>query len=79
MFEASNLCGKHIGRRIMWTRLRYDKYGNTMPYAETSDDITMITHKKNGNVYVRHGRNNRQVEFKPDSVVALLTEDAPVV
>lgn len=30
-----------------------------------TEDITMITHKKNGNVLVRHGKRNVQVELRP--------------
>lgn len=59
-FEASTLSGKHIGRLISWNR------GDNVVYSE---EITMITHKKNKNVLVRHGKNNSQKTFKPDAEV----------
>jgi hypothetical protein len=58
--HAQELNGSFIGKKIVWPR----SDGNRV-----SEEITMITHKKNGNVLVRHGRGNRQWEFRTDDVL----------
>lgn len=58
--QARRLSGEFIGRQIMWPHPNGPRL---------SDSITMITHKKNGNVLVRHGRGNRQWEFRKDDEI----------
>lgn len=60
MSNAKNIDGTFIGHRIGIYN------GDTYRYT---DEVTMVLHKKNGNVQIRHGKNNRQVELRPGSRV----------
>jgi hypothetical protein len=76
--EARELSGLHIGRRIRIVKtVHYFDNGTrtTKEYAEDTEPITMITHKKNGQVLVRHGKNNRQPLLRGNYPVELLPED----
>lgn len=54
--QAKLLNGEFIGTQIVWKHPSGPR---------VSDNITMVQHKKNGNVWIRHGRNNRMWEFRP--------------
>lgn len=70
MNKAKELCGLHIGKRIKYMKPSGD-------WVET-EEITMITHKKNGWILVRHGRNNRQPQLYPATPFEVLDQSAPV-
>ena len=57
MATAQNIDGTYIGHRVR-LYLRDDREVDT-------DELTMVLHKKNGNVCIRYGKNNRQMELKP--------------
>lgn len=66
--NARELNGQHIGEKI-----EYCVIGRNMEQTwRTTDNITMITHKKNGHVLVRHGKSNRHAELKPEYAVEVL-------
>ena len=64
---ALDLNGANIGRPIAY-RL---PLRNSLGHGEEryTGDITMITHKKNGHVLVRYGKNNRQVTLPPLTII----------
>lgn len=56
MTTAQNMDGTYIGHRLGLYN------GDTYRYT---GEITMVLHKKNGNVQVRHSKNNQQIELRP--------------
>lgn len=70
LHSIRTLSGLHTGKRIAYE----DRTGG---YRET-EAITMITHKKNGWVLVRHGKNNKQATLHPDKRFFVLDEEPPV-
>lgn len=74
--EARELSGLHIGKRIRWVKehWRPGDPGEFYHVDEWSEPITMITHKKNGQVLVRHGKRNRQPTFRADFPVEVLPD-----
>lgn len=60
---ALDLSGANIGHPITYSTV--SERPNHPVVERTTDEITMILHKKNGRVVVRHGRNNRQVTLHP--------------
>lgn len=63
VIEARKLCGEHIGRMFLTRTYQYGKIV-WEPRA-----VTMITHKKNGDVNMRVGQVDHR--FKADSLVTL--------
>ena len=57
MVMAVDLAGQIIGRSFKYTTLATGE--------REVNDVTMVLHKKNGEVVVRYGKNNRQVRLKP--------------
>lgn len=62
---ARELNGNHVGQMLMWRRS-----GQVPRYF--TDEVTMILHKKNGNVSIRHGKRGAQNELKPDVEVHIV-------
>lgn len=58
MLFASELNGSNIGDRIIF----YEGYREI-----TTNNITMITHKKNGKVRIRCGKNNAEYDLDGDT------------
>lgn len=56
MTTAKDICGHYIGHRV---RLYLSSR------EVDTDELTMVLHKKNGNVCIRYGKNNRQMELSP--------------
>lgn len=54
---ALDLCGANVGNCVTYR----------LPSGEErkTEVVTMITHKKNGNVLLRYGKHNAQIELKP--------------
>jgi hypothetical protein len=63
--KASELCGTHIGEH-----LNYYNHGRQIDMPI----VTMITHKKNGNVIVRWMPYNHQREFGADYNIDWVSE-----
>ena len=57
--KAMDLCGVNVGFPITYRNLKGQVRGTN------GEPITMITHKKNGNVLIRYGKRNAQAELEP--------------
>ena len=66
--QARELSGNDIGKKIEYYR------GGRL---YITDEVTMITHKKNGGVLVRYGKNNAQATFRPLDLVEIVSLTPP--
>ncbi len=74
---ARDLNGRHIGQGIIYERAVYNEStGEHDTTPVITDDITMILHKKNGDVHIRHGKKNRQLTFKSHRPIIGVTTSA---
>jgi hypothetical protein len=72
--RAEELNGTHVGGRIAWW-IPNSRTGETTQRSIRDDEtITMITHKKNGNVRVRAGKQGREYELRSDYDVEVLPD-----
>lgn len=60
MTAARDLSGQHIG-----TIIQYKHRGNW----RTTEELTMVTHRKDGQVYLRWGKQNRQIFLRGNTEV----------
>lgn len=78
VIEARKLCGDHVGTRILvriitsdpraWDAEKKEWVGE-VEYGREFTPISMITHKKNGDVNVRTGYGERR--YEEDRLVTL--------
>jgi len=78
VIEARKLCGDHVGTGILVEIITEDgrswdeenrKWVGDVKYGKEFTPISMITHKKNGDVNVRTGYGERR--YEADSLVKL--------
>ena len=60
---ALDLSGRAVGNRIRYRNVATRT--EVLQLERETEEITMITHKKNGRVVVRHGRMNAHVTLHP--------------
>lgn len=74
---AKELCGKHIGREILYIARDHGTWNKATGQWEggfnyqTQGPILMITHKKSGYVNVRIGGNGGDRSYSPDFEIEL--------